>query len=41
MDKPFESHLVLEEKISDSTLRAYNVGFDNNRFRLQPLVDVM
>jgi hypothetical protein len=33
--------LVLEEKISEATLRAYNVGFDQNHFRLQPLVDVI
>lgn len=38
---PFNSQLVLEERISDSTLRAYNVGFDQNRFRLKPLVDVI
>ncbi len=39
--KPFESDLVLEEKISESTLRAYNVGFEENQFRLQQLVDVL
>jgi len=39
--KPFESDLVLEERISESTLRAYNVGFEQNKFRLQPLVDVL
>lgn len=39
--KPFESDLVLEEKISEATLRAYNVGFEQNKFRLQPLVDVL
>ncbi len=39
--KPFESDLVLEETISESTLRAYNVGFEQNQFRLQPLVDVL
>lgn len=38
---PFQSNLVLEEKISEATLRAYNVGFDQNQFRLQPLVDVI
>ncbi len=38
---PFQSHLVLEERISDATLRAFNVGFDQNKFRLQPLVDVI
>lgn len=39
--KPFESDLVLEEKISEATFRAYNVGFEQNKFRLQPLVDVL
>lgn len=39
--RPFQSDLVLEEKISEATLRAYNVGFDQNKFRLQPLVDVI
>ncbi|MFA5340041.1 MAG: DUF1837 domain-containing protein [Candidatus Omnitrophota bacterium] len=32
---------MLEEKISEATLRAYHVGFENNKFRLQPLVDVI
>lgn len=41
MTRPFESELVLEEKISDATLKAYNVGFDQNRFRLEPLVDII
>ena len=41
MNFPFESNLVLEEKISNSMLRAYNVGFDQNKFRLIPLVDVI
>lgn len=38
---PFKSNLVLEEKISDATFRAYYVGFDKNEFRFQPLVDVI
>ncbi len=41
MKRPFESDLVLNEQISEATLRAYNVGFDQNKFRLQPLVDVI
>lgn len=39
--KPFKSELVLEERISDSTIRAYYVGFDENKFRLEPLVNVI
>lgn len=39
--RPFKSELVLEEKISEVSLRAYHVGFEENRFRLQPLVDVI
>ena len=38
---PFKSDQVLDERISAATLRGYNVGFDQNRFRLQPLVDVI
>jgi len=41
MPRPFQSELVLEERISEASLRAYHVGFDQNRFRLQPLVDVI
>lgn len=41
MPRPFNSELILEEKISESTLRAYHVGFDQNTFRLGPLVDVI
>lgn len=41
MSRPFKSELVLEERISEATLRAYHVGFDENNFRLQPLVDVI
>ena len=41
MSRPFKSELVLEEKISDSSLRAYHVGFDQSQFRLDPLVDVI
>ena len=41
MARPFKSELVLDERISDSTLRAYHVGFDQNRFRLVPLVETI
>ncbi len=41
MPRPFKSDLVLEEKISDATLKAYYVGFDQNKFRFVPLVDVI
>ncbi len=38
---PFKSHLIIEEKICEATLRGYYVGFDQNKFRLSPLVDVV
>ncbi|MBL7995820.1 DUF1837 domain-containing protein [bacterium] len=38
---PFSSHLVMREQISEAELRAYHVGFDQNVFRLKPLVDVI
>lgn len=41
MARPFNSDLVIEERISDSTLRAYHVGFDQNKFRLLPLVETI
>ena len=41
MPRPFNSDLVLDERISDSTLRAYHVGFDQNKFRLLPLVETI
>lgn len=41
MTFPFESNLVFDECISDARLRAYSVGFEVNKFRLQPLVDVI
>lgn len=41
MARPFNSGLVLDERISDSTLRAYHVGFDQNKFRLLPLVETI
>lgn len=41
MARPFNSELVLEERISESTLRGYHVGFEQNIFRLQPLVDII
>jgi hypothetical protein len=41
MAKPFKSEKVIEEKISEATLKAYHVGFDANKFRLKPLADVI
>jgi hypothetical protein len=41
MARPFNSELVIEQRIADATFRAFHVGFDQNRFRLQPLVDVI
>lgn len=41
MAKPFESDLVLEEHIKETNLRAYHVGFESNKFRLTPLVEVI
>lgn len=38
---PFRSDLVLNMAISESTLKAFSAGFDQNKFRLQPLVDVI
>jgi hypothetical protein len=39
--RPFKSEKVIEEKISESTLRAYHVGFELNQFRLKPLVEIL
>lgn len=41
MPRPFKSELVIEERINEATFRAYHVGFDENKFRLQPLVDII
>jgi len=41
MPFPFNSNMVLDQKISDATLRAFSVGYDQNQFRLQPLVDII
>lgn len=41
MARPFKSELILREQITEATLRGYHVGFDQNKFRLQPLVDVI
>lgn len=41
MSQPFSSSRVIEEKIAETTFRAYHVGFDQNKFRLQPLVDII
>ncbi len=41
MSRPFNSELVMEEKISEANFRAYHVGYEQNKFRLQPLVEVI
>jgi hypothetical protein len=41
MSRPFESDLVLSERVSETTLRVYHVGFEANKFRLTPLVEVI
>jgi hypothetical protein len=41
MSRPFNSDLVIEERIRQATFRTYHVGFDQNRFRLEPLTDVI
>lgn len=41
MPRPFNSEQVIEEKISEATFRAYHIGFDQNKFRLQPLLDII
>jgi len=38
---PFNSHLILDERIRDVALRAYYVGFDQQQFRLEPLAKVI
>src|ERR1700754_1894804 len=41
MPRPFKSEKILDERISDSNLKAYHVGFELNKFRLKPLVDIL
>lgn len=41
MSRPFNSDLVIDERISTKTLKAYHVGFDQKKFRFIPLVDVI
>jgi hypothetical protein len=41
MTRPFKSEPVIDEKISEANFRAYHVGFDQNKFRLQPLLDII
>ncbi len=41
MTRPFRSELVIEEKISEANFRAYHVGYEQNKFRLKPLVDIL
>jgi hypothetical protein len=39
--RPFHSDNVINERISEQYLKAYHIGFDQKRFRLLPLVDVL
>ncbi len=41
MARPFNSELVLDERICETTLKAFHVGFDQNKFRLLPLVETI
>lgn len=41
MTRPFKSELVVTENINRNGLCAYLIGFDQNKFRLGPLVDVI
>ncbi|RAK70563.1 HamA C-terminal domain-containing protein [Hymenobacter edaphi] len=41
MPRPFQSDLVIDERICEPALKAYHVGFDNNKFRFLPLIDVI
>lgn len=41
MARPFKTELVIEERIATPELRAYYIGFDQQKFRLAPLVDVI
>lgn len=41
MPRPFQSELVLTEHVGGADLKAFHVGFDQNKFRLQPLVDLI
>lgn len=38
---PFQSHNVIAEQLAEPTLRGYHIGFDQGRFRVEPLVDVV
>ena len=41
MSRPFRSEIVIEEKVSDNSLKGYHVGFEAGEFRLTPLVEVI
>ena len=41
MARPFKSEKVIDEYLSEGSLRAYHVGFEQNKFRLKPLVDII
>jgi hypothetical protein len=39
--RPFKSDLIIDEPICEPEFRVYHIGFDESKFRLQPLVDVI
>jgi len=41
MGRPFKSELIIEERVSSPTLKGYYIGFDQQKFRLIPLADVI
>jgi hypothetical protein len=41
MATPFNSELIIEERISETFFKAYYVGFDQGRFRLKELANVL
>jgi Cap4 SAVED domain len=41
MARPFNSELILDERISEISLKAFHVGFDQEKFRLLPLVETI
>jgi len=41
MSRPFKSEGIIEEKVTQIDLKGFHVGFDQNKFRLGPLVDII
>jgi hypothetical protein len=41
MPRPFKSDLIIDERICETSLKAYHVGFDQKKFRFTQLVDVI